>query len=163
MLARVYTVDAAGLDLPRENFSPRAADLFYSQWARIEDKEILGLLESKRDAIDFNARQPDPNTPGGTDPGAPPVPTVPGNSLMPVIGEDGEVYFIEFDENGVPLGEWHWDDDCWIFDDFIPLGDMPATGRVYLAQPLVLLGFALICCGLYLRSHARRRPSRFVK
>lgn len=55
MLARVYTVDAAGLDLAREDFLPRAADLFFSQWARVEDKGILALLEQRRDAIGFNA------------------------------------------------------------------------------------------------------------
>lgn len=79
----------------------------------------------------------DPSEP--TDPGEttapttpitpPPVPTAPGNTLEP--SENG---YIEFDENGTPLGEWTYDEelDEWIFDEFPPLGNLPLTG--YLAQ-----------------------------
>jgi len=57
ILARVYAVDPAGLEIAREDFSPRAADRFYEQWARVEDETILALLESKREDIGIGARQ----------------------------------------------------------------------------------------------------------
>ena len=57
MLAKVYTVDPAGLSLPREDFSARAADRFFGQWARVEDEAVLALLENKRAAIEHNARR----------------------------------------------------------------------------------------------------------
>jgi len=44
--------------------------------------------------------------------------------------------WIEFDDQGVPLGTWTWDpdDEIWIFDENVPLGfaapvaAMPQTG-----------------------------------
>ncbi|MDR3278116.1 MAG: LPXTG cell wall anchor domain-containing protein, partial [Oscillospiraceae bacterium] len=38
--------------------------------------------------------------------------------------------YVEFDEDGTPLGEWSYDEDTgeWIFDPYVPLGDLPATG-----------------------------------
>ena len=41
-----------------------------------------------------------------------------------------EDHYIEFDEDGVPLGEWHWDEDMeeWIFDEYPPpLAGLPST------------------------------------
>jgi hypothetical protein len=82
---------------------------------------------------------------------APPVPTAAGNTL--VLTDDGT--YIEFDEDGVPLGEWRYDEDEdeWIFDEYpIPLGDIPGTGDAGRALPLLLLvggcaGLALILTG----------------
>jgi peptidoglycan hydrolase-like protein with peptidoglycan-binding domain len=75
-----------------------------------------------------------PRIPGGTDQYTPPVSTASGNSLVPT--EDG--MFIEIDENGVPLGEWYWDDDeqIWIFDEFPPLSDAPQTGSIGMSAEL---------------------------
>ena len=39
--------------------------------------------------------------------------------------------FIEYDSDGVALGEWHWDEDLeeWMFDEYPPpLGALPPTG-----------------------------------
>jgi hypothetical protein len=66
---------------------------------------------------------------GGTDPSVPPVPARPGDSLIPA--PDAENAYIELGEDGVPLGEWHYDDDLgeWIFDEYPPpLGNLPQTG-----------------------------------
>ncbi|MDR3278344.1 MAG: Cna B-type domain-containing protein, partial [Oscillospiraceae bacterium] len=50
-----------------------------------------------------------------------PTPPPPGVTPDPVI---------VVDDDGVPQGQWTWDDDAgeWIFDPYIPLGDLPATG-----------------------------------
>jgi len=98
--------------------------------------------------------------PGGTDPYQPPVPRVPGHNVVP----DGDG-FIELDENGVPLGRWGWDSDeeSWIFDELVPLADMPATG-VSMKNELLLisLGFALIMSNLLI-ALIRNRRTRFAK
>ncbi|MCL1829331.1 MAG: DUF5979 domain-containing protein, partial [Oscillospiraceae bacterium] len=76
-----------------------------------------------------------------TSEGAIPTPTAPGNSLV----TEGERY-VEVDEGGVPLGVWNWDEDeqIWIFSEYPPLGDMPATGDVqkfaYLLPLLIISG-----------------------
>lgn len=108
--------------------------------------------------MDFEGTQPDPYTPGGTNPGVPPVPSVPGNPLVPMVNDDGYIFFIEFDDIDVPLGEWHWDDDdFWFFDDWdVPLGawepppsdlDMPTTGQTSFIHIVFLLGLLLIISG----------------
>jgi hypothetical protein len=65
-------------------------------------------------------------SPGGNGPIAPPRPTSPDNSLIP--GPNGT--YIEIDEDGARIGEWHWDDLTaqWIFDAYMPLGVLPQTG-----------------------------------
>ena len=88
------------------------------------------------------------HTPGGTTTDIPPNPTKPGNSVVP--GDEG--MFIELDENGVPLGEWHWDEEenVWIFDEYPPLTDMtvPQTGAD--ETPLYyFLFFGISLLGLY--------------
>ncbi|MCL2841155.1 MAG: InlB B-repeat-containing protein [Defluviitaleaceae bacterium] len=75
----------------------------------------------------------DPVTVTPTSPDTPPIPTVLGNVLV----QEGDVW-IEFDDMGVPLGSWSWDEDeeMWIFEDMpVPLGAaqappslMPQTG-----------------------------------
>jgi len=47
-----------------------------------------------------------------------------GNVL--VASDDGYMWF-EFDEMGVPLGAWVWDDveELWLFDEAVPLGAFP--------------------------------------
>jgi len=58
------------------------------------------------------------------EPPAPPVTTHSENSVVP----NGPVSYIELDKNGTPLGEWHWDGDKWIFEEFPPFGNLPETG-----------------------------------
>ena len=92
-----------------------------------------------------------PYVPGGTDPVMPPNPSVPGNMLIP----DGDGW-LELDENGVPLGSWAWDneEDMWIFDEDIPLGNLPQTGDngMGITTLLLLLGLSLLGIGVTLRS-----------
>ena len=90
----------------------------------------------------------DPGEPGGRNRERPPNPTVLGNTLVP--GDDGS--FIEFDEDGTPLGEWRWDDDdeMWIFEEYLPLGNLPQTGDAgnlliwLIFIGCLLLGFCVI-------------------
>jgi len=62
--------------------------------------------------------------PGGTDPDVAPIANDPTNIL--IASEDGTMFF-EFDEDGVPLGAWTWDDETemWIFDEDVPLAYFP--------------------------------------
>jgi len=57
MLAKVYSVDASGLAIPREDFSAHAADAYFERRTRVEDESILALLEAKRTEIDACAQQ----------------------------------------------------------------------------------------------------------
>ena len=63
----------------------------------------------------------------------------PGGNGGRLTPKDDNTY-IEFDENGTPLGEWHWDDDPgeWIYEEYPPLDsydppqdnyDLPQTGE----------------------------------
>ena len=75
------------------------------------------------------------------------------------MGEDGDGW-LELDEDGVPLGRWGWDDDLeeWVFEEFIPLADMPQTG--YKDTPLYLLslmGLSLIGMGVAISSLTKKR------
>lgn len=93
---------------------------------------------------------------GGNDQGVPPAPNTPGNTLVP----DGDG-FLEFDENGVPLGKWDWDDDQgeWIFDEFPPLGNLPQTGNDGAPPYMYIPGALLIALGLTLRYTDKKRGS----
>jgi hypothetical protein len=123
--------------------------------------------------IDFNTVQPDPDRPGGTNPNAPPIPNSPDYTLIPYYDDDGEIFFIEFDDLGVPLGEWRWDydEEMWIFDDDIPLGawdfddpstpldTMPVTGSGSWRFFSAIFGALSLLCGVFLRSR-KRAPCR---
>lgn len=93
----------------------------------------------------------DPKDP--TNPQHPPLPDEGDNTHL-VPNEDGS--FTLLDENDVPLGTWHWDEEAemWIFDEEVPLDAAPRTGDLSLAlAPLVTLGSGL---GLFLLN--RKRP-----
>jgi hypothetical protein len=122
--------------------------------------------------MNFNEQQPNPNTPGGTSRGVPPVPNRFVNTLMPAVNDDGDMFFIEFDDMGVPLGEWKWksddDDDDegeWFFefyDEDVPLGEfiMPVTGEArYWLYATFTLGIGLILTGAALRFQKKRNRS----
>ncbi|MCL2841745.1 MAG: InlB B-repeat-containing protein [Defluviitaleaceae bacterium] len=80
-------------------------------------------------------------TPDGTEPEVAPIPTSPDHTLV----QYGDMW-IEFDESGVPLGAWVWDDEqeMWIFDDGnVPLGALnPATAPVGLMPQTGITGFS---------------------
>lgn len=65
--------------------------------------------------------------------------------------------YVELDDNGVPLGEWHYDNGEWVFDEYPPLSDLPQTGVLYWPVPVLAIGGGLaIALGLALM---RKRES----
>ena len=95
--------------------------------------------DEDEDDGDGNRNRP-PHIPGGREREVPPAPTILGNELVPL--DDGG--WIEFDEDGVPLGEWHWDDplEMWVFEEYPPpLSDMPATSGEQISSPFLFLVF----------------------
>ena len=102
------------------------------------------------------ANPPPPQRPGGRDRDVPPAPTSPGNTIQYI----DEGHYLELNEDGVPLGEWHWDDEeeMWIFDEDIPLGALPRTGYSGVQAPALIL-FGLSLCGavIAMRSAIRKR------
>jgi hypothetical protein len=106
-----------------------------------------------------------PPAPGGTDPEVPPAPVVPEHELRQVVDDDGE-YFVEFGEDGNPLGEWHWvpdaanpDEGEWVFESYPPpLADVPSTDDTNrLPLTVALIAFVLSLGGLTLTLGRRRR------
>jgi hypothetical protein len=99
----------------------------------------------------------------------PPVPTTPGNSIVP--GDNG--VYIEFDEDGVPLGEWRWDEptEQWIFDEYPPLANLPQTGIPFIPESgkawffigCGLLAMALLFCILGVAALRLRREPKYLK
>jgi len=86
---------------------------------------------------------------GGTNPLDPTDPTSPpvteGENV--VVTEEGN--WIVFDEQGVPLGQWTWDEEqeMWIFEDLsVPLGliTIPQTGVEGNALNWILFGLAAL-------------------
>jgi hypothetical protein len=82
-----------------------------------------------------------------------PAPPAPENGGSLVRLDDGS--YLELDENGVPIGEWHWDEETgrWIFERYPPLAALddrlPQTGRLLWPVPaLALLGALLFLLGL---------------
>ena len=125
------------------------------------DTPIIPDILSEPNTPDDDTMVDTPQSPSGEiTSNTPPLPSTPGNILIP--SEDGLTWF-EFDEAGVPLGAWIWDDDegVWIFDENVPLGafptapvaiaaavasvaSMPQTGLTRLIGcNLMILGFAL--------------------
>ena len=95
------------------------------------------------------------------------VNTPPQYSLPPVPPDENGRY-TEFDDDGIPQGEWVWDDDNgWVFEPIQPpLRNLPRTGvpdlEVYV---LSLLGLLLLCVGLTLKlriRHVSRRNTYFT-
>jgi hypothetical protein len=128
-----------------------------------------GVTPEDFPGMDFEQQQPDPTTPGGRNRNAPPVPNDSSNILVPFMDDDGDIFFFEFEDLDVPLGEWwefddldvplgkwYWDDDeeFWIFDEDVPLGDwgwvddMPVTGSVPLHFYMLPIGLISIGMGL---------------
>ena len=115
---------------------------------------------------------PPPYEPGGRDRTVPPLPVKTGSAVIP--GDDEDT-FIEYDEEGVPLGVWHWDNDeeQWIFDEFAPpLGEfdsaegtpenLPQTGKQRIHVYLMLLtGVALAGLGTAIAVRKSRKAKYY--
>jgi len=106
----------------------------------------------------LGATNPPDETESRDDSNIPPVSNIPGRELVP----DGDG-FIEFDEEGVPLGRWMWDldEERWIFDEFPPLARIPQTGG---GKPqsfaFLLLGYSLVGLGVLIVRGKPYRPKR---
>jgi hypothetical protein len=57
MLAKVYTIPADGISIPRESFSGKSAETFFNQWSETSDKKILTLLEKNRKKLEHRANR----------------------------------------------------------------------------------------------------------
>ena len=97
--------------------------------------------------------EPAPYVAGGTNHDIPPFPNTPGGALV----SDGDGY-LEFSEEGVPLGRWEWDEDeaMWIFDEFPPLAGLPPTGEYRIGWYFPAFGALLIA--LSIRAFTRYKP-----
>ncbi|MDR1590235.1 MAG: hypothetical protein LBS51_08625 [Oscillospiraceae bacterium] len=73
-------------------------------------------------------------------PDVPPAPANPGSSLVPELNDDGEEILLEIGEDGVPLGEWHYEpvEEVWIYEPYTPMAEVPPTGDggAYIAAAL---------------------------
>ena len=121
-----------------------------------EDFDDEDFDDEDEQDMDYGRQQPDPTTPGGADRYAPPVPNVPANTLVPQVGDDGSITFMEFDDFGTPLGEWHYDDglEMWLFDEYVPLafhsampntGDSSAAPIMFITLLVISLFLATLC------------------
>jgi uncharacterized repeat protein (TIGR02543 family) len=116
----------------------------YAKWA-----EEGGITEPSNPP-EGGGTEESQDPPGGTDPEVAPRPQNPDSEI--VFGDNGN--YIEIDAGGVPLGEWHYDDNegIWIFDTYPPLAGMPKTGDggtpvsvyFFLLTGMCLLGTGLI-------------------
>jgi LPXTG-motif cell wall-anchored protein len=120
--------------------------------------------------------EPTPPPPGApTDPGDPDIqPIDPFEGEIPPppapheganLGQIDDFSYIEFDEDGIPLGVWTFDsgdpddpsDDTWVFDEEIPLGvfDMPKTGELPLSAILLGVGLLLLVTAVVFRKKSK--------
>ena len=60
--------------------------------------------------------------------------------------------YIELNQDGVPIGEWHQDEDGnWIFDEYPPLAGLPQTGLLVWPIPVMaVIGVLLAAMGVYI-------------
>jgi fimbrial isopeptide formation D2 family protein len=112
------------------------------------------------DGDDDDYDDDDKNVKGDTNAPNRPTPNAPGHTLIPT--DDGR--YIEIDEDGTPLGEWHYDEnsDTWIFDEYPPLaGNLPQTGSPYERRespmtPILLFGLIALAGLLYSIGRGKR-------
>ena len=99
-----------------------------------------------------------PDEPSTEPPAVTPPPVSPGGGAL-IPGDDGK--YIELDDNGTPVGEWHWDEDLneWLFDEYPPLIGLPQTGYNGVSPYLPVLSVWLIGMGMILRRRERQRKN----
>ena len=97
-------------------------------------------------------------TPGGNNRDEAPAPNV---SSHDIIFKDG--VYIELDENGVPLGEWNWDEELqeWVFDEYptplagLALDAVPQTSDSHSQTTTALLVLGVACLAVAARYRNR--------
>ena len=96
--------------------------------------------------------KPVPTPPVVNTPTVQPQPSNPENTIV-AIDEDR---YIEYNPDGVPLGEWHLNEDNeWIFDDYMPLGSFPSTSDSSVEKAALLLaGLSLL--GIVITAKSRK-------
>ena len=57
LLAKVYTVPVNEVNIRKEDFSGKSADIFFKQWKQTEDQEILSFLEKNQEKLKYRARR----------------------------------------------------------------------------------------------------------
>ena len=111
-----------------------------------DDDIVVTETDSDRDTDSDNDSDTDSDSDGDTDDDDDLPEIEPGHTLV----RQGDRY-IEFDADGVPLGEWYWDDDLeeWVFDEYPPpLGNLPPTSDNSIPVLLfILAGFCLLSAG----------------
>jgi len=78
----------------------------------------------------------------------------------PNLVPDGDGY-IELDEDGTPLGRWEpaddGEDEFWIFEEMVPLGELPQTGVLRWPVPVLSLsGLLFIALGAIMNRRGRQ-------
>ena len=108
------------------------------------------------DDDDDSTTTPDGGTTTAPEPTVPPdIPGGGGGGIVPYEKDDGEVIFIQLDEDGTPLGKWVQNENGeWelvdLLEDEIPRGAfLPKTGSV-LITGIFAVGTAMIAGGLVL-------------
>ncbi|MDR2354683.1 MAG: hypothetical protein LBE16_00660, partial [Clostridiales Family XIII bacterium] len=129
-----------------------------------DDDDTGGGDDENNGGGDNNGDDDTGNTDDGESDTVPPAPSNPGGSLIP--GDNG--IYVEFGNDGVPLGEWRWDEDAgqWIYDEYPPLSEnLPQTGdalpagfaHLWILPLLSLLWFGFARPRLRRRSVGRAR------
>jgi spectinomycin phosphotransferase len=57
MLARIYTVPAYGISIPREEFTSKHTDRFFEQWSELEDERVKALFDKHRTMLEKRAER----------------------------------------------------------------------------------------------------------
>ena len=108
------------------------------------------------DDDDGTTTTPDGGTTTTPEPTVPPdIPGGGGGGIVPFEKDDGEIIFIQLDEDGTPLGKWVQNEDGdWelvdLLEDEIPRGAfLPKTGSV-LITGIFAVGTAMTASGLFI-------------
>jgi pilin isopeptide linkage protein len=85
-----------------------------------------------------------------------PTPRVPVTPTPPVPPND-EGSYVEFDDDGSPLGEWHYDEDSgeWIFDEFPPLGAIDTGDGAII--PIALVALLVSAMGIFVLKPKKKK------
>ena len=94
-------------------------------------------------------------TPTETSPPTPPNPNPPPPTPGP---DESPEPVVVYDDDGTPLGQWVWDEETeeWIFEENIPLGQLPPTDDTDKTALHVLIVIAMLMIAVVLLSSRRK-------